>query len=421
MVPSTFTWLDHDAEQARRAAELVRALSEPTTIDSIGIGSIRDGIAGVLFPGTSTIQTRIRYFLMVPWAMKAVTRLRPRDRAQYDRYLNDIESATIASLVQMNPAEGEGIIGRQKGAKTKRKASAVYWAGLGEWGIRVDTGLTMAGHRAMALSRAGQHLADDDTGEGPLYRVWDEIPDPPDDFPSGPLSILPNTDEAEYLRAKMRMIRVGRLMATSEGTPSLLAPLADDPDLGWLDWAWDIPEACVPDRLRALLQHARSFSLVIQGARLRYDLDLFRAYEKAGWAEHDTRANLDDLVASWLEEMNDAQGSVQAWVPELDGLFDELAHFGVPIGEPTKLFVRDWCRVVAADPADAMSSAQAGAWIRERESVRKNSNARLTHEAPLRAWDGALFGADRLDFRWGTASRLVLDCAEALEVDDAGA
>jgi hypothetical protein len=28
---------------------------------------VRDALANILFPGTSTIQTRARYFLLVPW------------------------------------------------------------------------------------------------------------------------------------------------------------------------------------------------------------------------------------------------------------------------------------------------------------------------------------------------------------------
>ncbi|MEI8083592.1 MAG: DUF6361 family protein, partial [Actinomycetes bacterium] len=86
---STFTWLDYDEAQAKRSAELIRSLSDPETIDSIGIGSIRDGMAGLLFPGTSTIQTRVRYFLLVPWAMQHVTARRPRSKAGYKGWLLD--------------------------------------------------------------------------------------------------------------------------------------------------------------------------------------------------------------------------------------------------------------------------------------------------------------------------------------------
>ena len=40
---------------------------ERDTRDELGIGVIRDLLADELFPGTSTIQTRLRYMLFVPW------------------------------------------------------------------------------------------------------------------------------------------------------------------------------------------------------------------------------------------------------------------------------------------------------------------------------------------------------------------
>lgn len=97
MSPSTFTWLQFDEEQSRRARELVRALFEPGTLDSLGIGTIRDGFANILFPGTSTIQTRVRYFLLVPWAIQHVQAGRPRTRVLYDKRLRDVEVAMIRS------------------------------------------------------------------------------------------------------------------------------------------------------------------------------------------------------------------------------------------------------------------------------------------------------------------------------------
>ena len=40
---------------------------ERETRDELGLGSIRDSIADHLFPRTSTIQTRLRYMLFIPW------------------------------------------------------------------------------------------------------------------------------------------------------------------------------------------------------------------------------------------------------------------------------------------------------------------------------------------------------------------
>ena len=64
MIPS-FGWLDlSDAEQ-RRAREYLRQFRTEGTIDELGFGIIRDALADVFFPATSTIMTRTRYLIFV--------------------------------------------------------------------------------------------------------------------------------------------------------------------------------------------------------------------------------------------------------------------------------------------------------------------------------------------------------------------
>ncbi len=66
-MPSTFTWLDYSEHDRRKMVDVISAFREQDTRDELGIGSIRDGFADILFPGTNTIQTRARYYLFVPW------------------------------------------------------------------------------------------------------------------------------------------------------------------------------------------------------------------------------------------------------------------------------------------------------------------------------------------------------------------
>ena len=66
MDPS-LTWIDltaRDREQMRKVLDL---FSEQGTLDEMGLGSLRDALADALFPGTSSIQTQLRYTLFVPW------------------------------------------------------------------------------------------------------------------------------------------------------------------------------------------------------------------------------------------------------------------------------------------------------------------------------------------------------------------
>src|SRR5208337_4723642 len=67
-MPSTFTWLDYSEHERRKMLDVIELFGERTTRDELGVGSIRDAFADLLFPGTSTIQTRVKYFLFVPWS-----------------------------------------------------------------------------------------------------------------------------------------------------------------------------------------------------------------------------------------------------------------------------------------------------------------------------------------------------------------
>jgi hypothetical protein len=64
---SAFGWLDYDDGERRRMMEVINLFREKGTLDELGIGTIRDTHAEHFFPGTSTIQSRARYFLFIPW------------------------------------------------------------------------------------------------------------------------------------------------------------------------------------------------------------------------------------------------------------------------------------------------------------------------------------------------------------------
>lgn len=66
-MPSSLTWIDHDPTARERALRILSVFQEMESRDELGLGAIRDSFAVALFPGTSTIQTRLRYMLFVPW------------------------------------------------------------------------------------------------------------------------------------------------------------------------------------------------------------------------------------------------------------------------------------------------------------------------------------------------------------------
>src|SRR5689334_23093419 len=69
---SSFSWLDYSEEQRKQILDVIAQFREQNTRDELGLGTVRDVFADMLFPGTSTIQTRARYFLIVPWIYRSL-------------------------------------------------------------------------------------------------------------------------------------------------------------------------------------------------------------------------------------------------------------------------------------------------------------------------------------------------------------
>ena len=60
-----FGWIDFSEEDKRKALNAINSMNEPGSIDELGYGRIRDFFADQFFPGTSTIQTHAKYFIIL--------------------------------------------------------------------------------------------------------------------------------------------------------------------------------------------------------------------------------------------------------------------------------------------------------------------------------------------------------------------
>ena len=67
-------WIDFSREQRNKVLSVIHLLSEPEAVDELGIGIIRDSFSDIFFPGTSTIQTRAKYFLLTPYLLSELGR-----------------------------------------------------------------------------------------------------------------------------------------------------------------------------------------------------------------------------------------------------------------------------------------------------------------------------------------------------------
>lgn len=107
---STFVWLDYSERERRKMLDLVDLFKEHDTRDELGIGSVRDAFSDMLFPGTSTIMTRARYFLLVPWTYQRLERQRVPVLAPLDcGYQIDYFAIQIAPFCRVS-ATGEDFV-----------------------------------------------------------------------------------------------------------------------------------------------------------------------------------------------------------------------------------------------------------------------------------------------------------------------
>ena len=67
-------WIDFSKTERSKILSVLDLLQENGTLDELGIAPVRDGFSNIFFPGTSTIQTRAKYFLIVPYALKDLER-----------------------------------------------------------------------------------------------------------------------------------------------------------------------------------------------------------------------------------------------------------------------------------------------------------------------------------------------------------
>lgn len=128
-------WIDFSKEERKKILDVLSLLEPRGTLDELGIAQIRDGFSDLFFPGSSTIQTRAKYFFLVPYAFRCIEEKGETNPKKFQKAVTEIEKQCAIQLLENNPSE-YGIIGELTLKSTdykgwvKRSPSDIYWAGL---------------------------------------------------------------------------------------------------------------------------------------------------------------------------------------------------------------------------------------------------------------------------------------------------
>ncbi len=127
-------WIDFSKDERNKVLNVIHLLDEPGAVDELGIGAIRDAFAEYFFPGTSTVQTRAKYFLIVPYVlMEAGNGNYGSDLNSILRRIDNEERICRDILIKTS---SDGVIGsRDPKSWVLRTPSNIYWNGIKRMGI----------------------------------------------------------------------------------------------------------------------------------------------------------------------------------------------------------------------------------------------------------------------------------------------
>ena len=392
--------------------EIVNLFSERESRDELGIGQVRDALSDLLWPGTSTLFTRARYFLFIPWCFRAAAEARS-DVDKAAALADQNERRLIRALT--DAGERDGVIGANVGMALKNLPSALYWGGMRTHGILNDPTLSRDDAIAAEVDRVHTRrpvtveYEDEAAAVGTTVRSIPRCPRCQRDSQRRRRGgfALPRS-EAAWLR--------DRMLASSPDTLLEYAlqhrPNADSA----VPWEDSVLMSAYGERAK-VLDDARRFSVLMNSASLVYNLLLAEAYEQEGFDRVENpvdeyRARLDQ----WAEQPRLAH-DIATW--DRGAFWRRVLEQNPGVNLRSRRFIDAWLDLLRdADLAALADNEDMRSFIRGREREHKRAQARLANKRLLQAWLGSS-GSRPLVYRWTQMRPIIHDIHDGLERTDA--
>lgn len=386
-------WVDFSREDREKVLDVMNLLQEPGAVDEIGIGLVRDAFANLFFPGTSTVQTVAKYFLIVPYVLKEAT------EGRYGNDLNkilrkiDSEEKECGKLLMQNCPGEDGIIGRRVLPKNwvARKPSNIYWNGIRTYGICTQdltipellkaSIILQAQKKTSSLGNKGDDGADSERDDADAGRdIATQLFAVPDDYYADwrtGLSIQLTVSEVAFLR---------KMIETSVSSSLLGYLLRNSIDVTKYDSFEAIYEdlgADVPAELARTMKLACDFNRLVYTARVRYNYIL-----SAGQNE--------DAATEWVYIEENMQHMMSV---DVDDVLQTLHITNFRL----RRFLTSFKAALMAGDLDAADKA-----LIDREiEIKTRSRAKLCKRDDYAndTWIGGRY----LDYRFSSAKRIITD------------
>lgn len=401
-------WIDFSKEDRDKVHDVMNLLQEQGAVDELGIGLVRDAFANYFFPGTSTVQTRAKYFLIVPYVLKEAADGKYGNNLTTILWrIDDAERECGKRLYEKhNGASNIGIIGARVLPRgwVARKPSNIYWNGIRTYSIFTQDDMSIAEliklsvflRKQESAVKLGNRKDEADEGEKDDKNAGKEYAGHFFNLPEGHaedwrenLSIELTEMEAMFLRERIE-----------KSTPDTLLTyiLKNNIDLSKYDSFEALCEELqeiVPEKMAHMMTLACEFNRVVYAARVRYNMILSDGMNQNAKEEWEWVCdNVSRIAAIDLDEVFRSLGIVNYKLRRfLTNLIDALK---------TKDF-------------EALDEII----IKREIELKTRSRAKLLHKEDYdpNRW----VGGEWLDYRFSDAKQIILDIyhgEEGIHVSD---
>lgn len=401
--PMQIGWIDFGNKDRNKILSVLSLLSGPEAVDELGIGVVRDGFSNILFPGTSTVQTRAKYLLLVPYIL---LELEKQKGMEYREFLATMERKETDLIQILKEENADGVIGSRAGEKLKRRPSEIYWNALYTYGIfncRSRLSLNAYAKAVCALNREKANLysvgrsereeGNDDNklpGGRCIEEFW-RVPPPNTDW-RNKLKIELTQEEAGFLR--------DRILKSEHSRDSLLAYILRNELIEVVNYDQISPIgsiASLPNQIKNDFEMAQRFSKFVFGANIRYNIIL----------SDDRNETAKEEWKTWYESAMSSR-SVETY--DLNEPFVRLGINGRNRGRLFP-FMQKWQQCVLSGNVKQMDELLIAREIELKGSGRaKLGNCSIFH------WqEGVWLGGGLLQYRFHNAKRILADIFAGLQ------
>ncbi len=369
-------WVDYSKEEKDIIKELLSKLGEEGVLDELGVGIVRDCISDLLYPGTSVLLTRAKYYILIPELFDKAKRSKLTTTNEIRKLIDDDQDKIAKAFKDKNASSNEkeeGIIGGRN-ESVKMKPTRIYWNALRTSKILCNEKMSFedACSRVAAINRNNQNVellvekdnkdsgGDDLYSDGNGYTIFNTpCKEKIEDFIKKPTMTL-SVDEANYLYNQFLNV---------ETMKNSLTHYCLEKNLSYKDISFfDIRKNDIPDRLKNVIDIAIEFADFVYGAYIIYNIVF---YENGGkYATNDEKDKLEHEYAEWKNNTK--------LLPDLEKLLD-LVIGRDNYKSKIKFFLIDLENAIKENKSNVCSDKEKNIIIK-RERVCKGAKSKLNNK-----------------------------------------